>query len=51
MSKTKQAELEDRAIDIAGKVLDRIENEILNGGKPKTIKRLVMAYTSLKPYF
>ena len=51
MSKIKQAELEDRAVDIAGKVLDRIENEILNSGKPKTIKRLVMAYTSLKPYF
>ena len=43
MSKIKQAELEDRAVDIAGKVLDRIENEILNSGKPKTIKRLVMA--------
>ncbi len=51
MSKIKQAELEYRAIDITGKVLDRIENEILNGGKPKTIKRLVMAYTALKPYF
>ena len=38
MSKIKQAELEDRAVDIAGKVLDRIENETLNGGKPKTIK-------------
>lgn len=51
MSKIKQAELEDRAVDISGKLLDRIENEILNSSKPKTIKRLVTAYTSLKPYF
>ena len=51
MSKIKQAELEDRAVDIAGKMLDRIESEILNNGEAKTIKRLVLAYSSLKPYF
>lgn len=51
MSKIKQAELEDRAVDIAGKVLDRIEAAINNNEKPKTIKTLVTAYTSLKPYF
>ncbi len=51
MSKIKQAELEEAAIEIAGKLLARIETEIDNEGKPKTIKTLVTAYTSLKPYF
>jgi hypothetical protein len=49
MSKLKNAELEERALNVADKLLTRIEDEI--SSNPKDLKILAEIYQILKPYF
>ena len=49
MSKLKNAELEERALNVADKLLTRIEDEIISN--PKDLKILAEIYQILKPYF
>lgn len=49
MSKLKNAELEERALNVADKLLTRIEDEI--NSNPKDLKILAKIYQILKPYF
>ncbi len=49
MSKIKNAELEERALTIADKLLTKIENSV--DGNPSDLKTLADVYQILKPYF
>jgi hypothetical protein len=49
MSKIKNAELEERALNVADKLLTKIEDEI-SFSNPKDLKILAEIYQILKPY-
>ena len=52
MSKLKNAELEERALVVADKILTRIESEAKDIPiNPEYLQKLIKCYVSLKPYF